>query len=198
VRASVAGGPLTDGVGSTVWNFVEYDPVLRATDPATVAVSYQQPTFALSGFAVGESELLGTAAVTDEQFSAGRVVLFASDPNFRAFTDGTQKILRNAVLGADPATAATSTAAARTAAAASAQQVADLGGDLLVTVRPAVADRAAALLSSYGLTATRSTVAAGTRLRVAGFGSTDHNPVSRDLVRDLHGLGSGVVAVRLP
>jgi len=38
---------------------------------------------------------------------AGRVVLFASDPNFRAFTDGTQKILRNAVLGADPATAAT-------------------------------------------------------------------------------------------
>ena len=41
-------------------------------------------------------------------------------------------------------------------------------------------------------------MAAGTRLRVAGFGSTDHNPVSRDLVRDLHGLGSGVVAVRLP
>ena len=54
---------------------------------------------------MGEDELLGTAAVTDERYSAGRVVLFASDPNFRAFTDGTQKILRNAVLGADPATA---------------------------------------------------------------------------------------------
>jgi hypothetical protein len=198
VRASVADGPLAAGVGGTVWNFVEYDPVLRATDPATVAVSYEQPTFALSGFAEGESELLGSAAVTDERYSAGRVVLFASDPNFRAFTDGSQKILRNAVLGPDPATASTSTAAARTAAAASAQQVADLGGDLLVTVRPAVADRAAALLSSYGLTASRSAVAAGTRLRVAGFGSTDRNPVARDLVRDLHGLGSGVVAVRLP
>ena len=146
----------------------------------------------------GESELLGTAAVTDERYSAGRVVLFASDPNFRAFTDGTQKILRNAVLGADPAAAATSTAEARTAATASAQQVADLGGDLLVTVRPAVADRATALLSSYGLTVSRSAAAAGTRLRVAGFGSADRNPVSKDLVRDLHGLGSGVVAVRLP
>jgi hypothetical protein len=113
--------------------------------------------------------------VSDERYAAGRVVLFASDPNFRAFTDGTRKILRNAVLGADPATAATSTTAARTAATASAEQVADLGGDLLVTVRPAVADRAAALLSSYGLTLTRTGAAGGVRLRVAGFGSTDRN-----------------------
>jgi hypothetical protein len=67
-----------------------------------------------------------------------------------------------------------------------------------VTVQPALADRAAALLSSYGLTATRTGAAGGVRLRVAGFGSTDRNPVSKDLVRDLHGLGSGVVAVRLP
>ena len=84
-----------------MWNFVEYDPVLRAA-PASVAVGYQSSSFALSGFAEGEDELVGTAAVTDERYSGGRVVLFASDPNFRAFTDGTQKILRNAVLGADP------------------------------------------------------------------------------------------------
>ena len=97
VRASVGSGPLAAGVGGTVWNFVEYDPVLRAADPASVAVSYQPATFAVSGFAEGEDELVGTAAVTDEGYGAGRVVLFASDPNFRAFTDGTQKVLRNAL-----------------------------------------------------------------------------------------------------
>ena len=117
VRASVGSGPLAAGVGSTVWNFVEYDPVLRAADPASVAVSYQPATFALSGFAEGEDELVGTAAVTDEGYGDGRVVLFASDPNFRAFTDGTQKILRNAVLGPDPATLRAGSAADRTAAA---------------------------------------------------------------------------------
>jgi hypothetical protein len=198
VRASAASGPLTAGVGSTVWNYVEYDPVLHAADPASVVVSYEQPTFAVSGFAEGESELDGTAAVTDEQYADGRVVLFASDPNFRAFTDGTQKILRNAVLGADPATAATAGAADRSAATTAAQQVADLGGDLLVTVRPATADRAAALLGSYGLAVDRSAVASGTRLRVTEFGSGDGNPVTKDLVRDLHALGSGVLAVRIP
>jgi len=36
------------------------------------------------------------------------------------------------------------------------------------------------------------------RLRVAGFGSADENPVSRALVRELTRLGAGVVAVRLP
>jgi hypothetical protein len=197
VRASVAGSPLTEGVGDTVWNFVEYDPVLHAA-PATVAVGYQQDTFALSGFAEGEQELVGTAAVTDERYSSGRVVLFASDPAFRAFTDGTEKILRNAVLGPDPATAATAGAAARTAAAAAAQQVTDLGGDLLVTVRPGLADRAEQLLTAAGLAATRSTVAAGTRLTVAGFGTGDHNPATREVVRALRGLGSGVLAVRVP
>ena len=137
--------------------------------------------------------------MTDEGgYRDGQVVLFASDPNFRAFTDGTQKLLRNAVLGADPASSVAAAPAARSAAAAAAGQVADLGGDLLVTVRPALADRTAALLTSYGLSVTRSTAAAGTRLRVAGFGSADRNPVTRDLVRDLHALGAGVVAVRVP
>ena len=200
VRAD-RGSPLSKDVGPFAWAFYAYDLVMRASDPAQVAVAYPpaaSPDFFVSGFAAGEEELGGTAAVIDEPVGNGRAVLFSFEPNFRAFTDGTQKILRNAVLGADPATAATSTAAARTAATASAQQVADLGGDLLVTVRPALADRAASLLSSYGLTATRTGAAGGVRLRVAGFGSADRNPVSKDLVRDLHGLGSGVVAVRLP
>ena len=38
----------------------------------------------------------------------------------------------------------------------------------------------------------------GTRLTVRGFGSSDRNPVTKDLVRGLHRLGDAVVAVRLP
>jgi hypothetical protein len=41
---------------------------------------------------------------------SGRVVAFGFDPDFRAFADGTEKLLRNAVFGADPATARASAA----------------------------------------------------------------------------------------
>ncbi len=201
VRARVAAGSaLGQGVGAEVWSFVEYDPVLRASDPATVAVSYPmaEPDFFVSGFAEGEDELKDTAAVTDEGYRDGRVVLFASDPNFRAFTDGTQKVLRNALVGADPAHLASGSPGARAAATAAAAGVPDLGGALLVTVRPGLADRTGSLLSAYGLTSTRSSARGGVRFRVDGFGSADQNPVSRDLARALRGLGGGVVAVRLP
>ena len=49
------------------------------------------------------SELAKTAVVVDERYGAGRVVAFAGEPNFRGFTDGTQKVLWNAVYGPDPA-----------------------------------------------------------------------------------------------
>jgi hypothetical protein len=136
--------------------------------------------------------------VTDEAYRDGRVVLFASDPNFRAFTDGTQQVLWNALLGPDPAALASGTAQQRSAAVAAAAGVPDLGGDLLVTVRPAAADRAERLLATYGLDATRTAVSGGTRLTVSGFGTADRNPVTKDLVRGLHRLGDAVQAVRLP
>ena len=44
--------------------------------------------FFVSGFARGESELGGTAAVVDEPVGDGRVVLFSTDPNYRAWTLG--------------------------------------------------------------------------------------------------------------
>ena len=201
IRATVdATSPLAAGVGDEVWSFVEYDPVLRASDPATVAVSYptSEPDFFVSGFALGEEELYGSAAVTDEAYQDGRVVLFASDPNFRAFTDGTQKVLRNALVGADPAGLTSGAATARAAAATAAQDVADLGGSLLVTVRPGSADRASRILATYGLSATTARAGDNLRLAVAGFGTADANPVTHDVVRGLRGLGNGVVAVRLP
>ena len=58
------------------------------------------PDFYVSGFD-GEGELGGTAAITDEPVGLGRAVLFSSDPNFRAYTAGMQKVLWNALF-ADP------------------------------------------------------------------------------------------------
>ena len=59
--------------------------------------------FFVSGYADGAEALGGTAAIVDEPVGAGRTVAFGFEPNFRAFTDGTQTLLRNAILGADPA-----------------------------------------------------------------------------------------------
>ena len=74
----------------------------------------------------------------------------------------------------------------------------DLGGDLLVTVRPGSEKAADRLLRSYGLTATASRADGAVRLTVRGYGSAERKPVTGDLVRALEGLGSAVRAVRLP
>ena len=58
--------------------------------------------FYVSGFAEGEEALSRTAAIVDERVGRGRTVAFSFEPNFRAFTTGTQKILANAILGRDP------------------------------------------------------------------------------------------------
>ena len=68
--------------------------------------------FFVSGQADGAAALGGRPAATDERVGSGRVVAFGFDPNFRAFADGTEKLLRNAVFGADPAAARASAARA--------------------------------------------------------------------------------------
>ena len=94
--------PLAAGVGAFNWVFYDYDIVMTASSPAHVAARFPAhggQDFFVSGFARGESELGGTAAVIDEPVGTGRVVSFSTDPNYRAWTVGMQKMLRNAVLG---------------------------------------------------------------------------------------------------
>jgi hypothetical protein len=73
---------------------------------------------------VGAAHLEGTAAVVDEPVGAGRSIVFASDPAFRVWTLGTARILRNAVVGPDPAATATIRATARADAVAAAKAAA--------------------------------------------------------------------------
>ena len=127
LRARVGrSSPLGAGVGGFVWVFFVDDLLLR---PQGAAVPVRFPTGAsgdafVSGFAQGEENLYGTAAVTDEVAGSGRVILFGSDPASRGYTLGTARILWNAILGPDPAATAAGTADRSAAGRAAAVAVA--------------------------------------------------------------------------
>ena len=50
------------------------------------------------GYAQGTAPLHGTAAVLDEPTGSGRTVLFAFDPAFRGYVEGTERLVANALL----------------------------------------------------------------------------------------------------
>jgi len=195
--------PLHDGVGPFVWNFYEYDLLMRATDPSTVAVSYppfDHPDWFVSGFARGERELAGTAAAVDEEYADGRLVLLAAEPNFRAFTTGTQQIVWNAMFGPDPASSrpAARLGERRAEAAAAARDLRTLTGRMVVSVRPSAADSVRAIFARYGVDARSWRVSPGKTRFAVPMRSAEQSPYARDVVADLSRLDSLVVAVRVP
>jgi hypothetical protein len=205
LRARVDGdSPLGKDVGPFAWPFYAYDVVMRASDPAQVAVAFPpagSPDFFVSGFEAGAEELGGTAAVIDEPVGDGRAVLFSFEPNFRAFTDGTQRLLRNAVLGPAPEAAApTADAAARAGqvatARAAAGRLSTLERPLRLTVAAAGAAEAERLLRGYG--ARFETRRAGGQVRFVvanprGLAADEH-PFATDLARRLRDRGLPVRA----
>jgi Zinc carboxypeptidase len=89
------------GLGRFAWAFWDSRFVMRANG-APVAASFPAAgteDFFVSGYADGADALGGTPAVLDERYGRGRTIAFSFEPNFRAFTDGTQVMLRNAILG---------------------------------------------------------------------------------------------------
>ena len=96
--------PLADGVGDFAWVMYDADRILQAVG-GTAPVAYPafgSADFAVSGLPTGADRLGGTAAVVDEPMGSGRTIVFSVDPNFRAWTEGTQQILWNAILGPNP------------------------------------------------------------------------------------------------
>jgi Zinc carboxypeptidase len=195
--------PVGKDVGPFAWAFYEYDLVMRASDPAHAAVAYPpagHPDFFVSGFAAGAEELSGTAAVIDEPVGEGRAVLFSFEPNFRAFTDGTQRLLRNAVLGPAPAAAPGATAAERAgqvaAARAAAGRLSDLQRPLRVTVAAGGAAATERLLRGYGARFEARRADGQVHFLVANpRGLTaDEHPFAADLARRLRTSGLPVRA----
>ncbi|WP_433326478.1 M14 family zinc carboxypeptidase [Spirillospora sp. CA-294931] len=193
--------PLAKGVGGTAWNFTSYDPVMKAD--SGVAVSYPaagSPEWFVSGFEKGAAELGGTAAVVDQKAGAGRSVLFAAEPNFRALSDGTAKILRNAIVGPDPRDAAIVSTRSAADAAARAGALPWFESPIRVSVRPADAGRTAAILRSAG--ARWSERRAGDVVHYVidnprGL-SADHHPFASKIASGIRGSGITPVAVTLP
>jgi hypothetical protein len=154
IRARVDdASPLAQGVGDIAYAFWEFDDIMDAARDDVVMRFPDVGTedFFISGFADGEEELSGTAAVTDEAVGSGRVVLFTFDPNFRAFTDGTQ-MLWNAILGPPPTTApalragSQERATAESSARRAARSLSDLQAPITVVVPRSDAAKTEALL----------------------------------------------------
>ena len=202
IRAKVARGPLRSGVGETVWSFFEYDRVMVLPDESDVAVRYPRmdsKAWFISGFARGERELQSTAAVADERYGEGRVVLFAAEPNFRGFTDGTQQILWNAMYGRGPRGHRTaSTPAQRENAVVASRRIVQLGGKLIVTVRTAAAASTRAVLEQHGMDPGVQRMGPGLSRFVVATPTAEDSAVMRDVVRALAALGPDVLAVRVP
>jgi hypothetical protein len=150
--------PLATGVGNSVW--VMYDDDARMDAGLGAAAGrFPSGTQQVDGLDIGASSLAGTSVVADEHVGQGRVISFSIDPNFRGWTEGTWRLLWNALLGPDPATARSSAGlatrrsaerAARTAAAS----LPDIGpSPLRIGVARTQATRATALLGARGIQA---------------------------------------------
>jgi hypothetical protein len=104
-----ASDPVAWGERPSGFAFAAGDPVLSAPAGAIVASYPASSAFFAGGYAQDAGSLRGTAAVTDEAVGAGRTVLFAYDPAFRGYVEGTERLVANALL-APPTGAAASRA----------------------------------------------------------------------------------------
>ncbi|HET9322414.1 MAG TPA: M14 family zinc carboxypeptidase [Gaiellaceae bacterium] len=210
IRVAVdSASPLAAGVGPFNWVFYDYDLVMTASSPTHVAArfpAYGSEDFFVSGFARGESELGGTAAVVDEPVGAGRVVVFSTDPNYRAWSVGMQKMLRNAVLGPDAFAGAAARAGSRTRAGAeraakdAAAEVVELESPLRLSVDPGSVDAARAVLARHGASYTLRTTGNKATFLIANPGglSGDEHPYAAALPGELLAAGVRVIAYRVP
>jgi len=146
--------PLAAGVGELDWVMYLDDRTMQPGLGAAVGTipGPADLDFATSGLAVGVETLAGTSVLADEAVGNGRVISFSIDPNFRGWSQGTQRLLWNAIVGPDPSAAAGLFAGSRERAAAekAAQDAAaalpDLGAAIRIFVSRADAKATAQIL----------------------------------------------------
>ncbi|MEV0084611.1 M14 family metallopeptidase [Saccharopolyspora sp. NPDC050642] len=187
--------PLAAGVGPTAWAMYEYDAVWSAPEQSSAASfpAAGDPDWYVSGFAEGAEQLHRKSAVVDENVGSGRVVLFGFDPNYRAFTNGTAKLLFNAITGPKTANAP------RAAAAPVAVPTAPTSDRMVISVRPDAADEVQRLIAERGGTADVVHGPNVVRFRVdLGGMNADEHPWARRLADEAAALGRSVVAISLP
>jgi len=200
-----ADSPMHRGVSDTAYAYYEYDKVMRASSPKHVAVRFPpagSSDWFVSGFAKGAAELGRTATVVDEPIGAGRATVFSVEPNFRAYTDGFQKILRNALLGGEARVLRAD--AAGPAATARARDAAErLTGNtttIRLSVRPESAASAEAVLRRFGARyrVQRDPGRVAFLIRNPGGLAADQHPFARQLPGALEAAGVETIAFRAP
>ncbi|MCX4471820.1 M14 family zinc carboxypeptidase [Micromonospora sp. NBC_01655] len=198
LRVDVDGdSPVALGRPAEDFEFNNNDPILDPSTTGTNVLSYPTgDTFWSNGYTVQGAALKGTVALVDEPTGAGRAVLFAFNPLFRAYNESGLHLVANALLY--PAGGRAERAAPRRAgavdparAAAAAVPVAEnLGGEWRpFTIEVAAGDlaRAEAVVDRFTDTA-RPSVAGGSAYLVIpnpeGL-QVDEHPFLGDLVRTL-------------
>ena len=158
--------------------------------------------FFVSGQADGAAALGGRPAATDERAGRGRVVAFGFDPNYRAFADGTEKLLRNAVFGADPpaARASASRAASTRRAIRATRRLTVAKEPLRLVVRSRGARAAKRELARVGATYRVQRARGRVQFVVVNQGSAvgDEHPYARQLGVALRAAKVPVVMYRVP
>ncbi|MEU5784622.1 M14 family zinc carboxypeptidase [Micromonospora lupini] len=189
--------PVALGRPAEDFEFNNSDPILNPSTTGTNVLTYPTgDTFWANGYTVGADTLKGTAAVVDEPTGAGRSVLFAFNPLFRAYNENGLHLVANALLyppGAPGARRTPDIDAAR-ASAAAAPVAADLGGGWRpITIEVAATDlaRTRAIVERFATDA--QTSAKGTSAYVVipnpqGLQADEH-PFTNDLVRALRAAG---------
>ena len=203
IRTTVARrSPLADGVGRSAYAFYDSRYVMRANGAAAPVrfPSASTRDFFVSGYADGAEALSGSAAVVDEPVGDGRTVAFGFEPNFRAFTDGTARILRNALLGATPASFEDAASEPALAARAAAKAVAAPHDPVRLVVKASGERAAAAVLERQGLSGrvVRTRGRASFTIPNPGGKAGDELPWTRTLASELQRTGVPVVMYQVP
>ena len=210
IRVSLdAASPLADGIGTRDWVMYQDDQTMRPGLGSSVATFPASGTsdYATSGLTIGVDTLAGTSALVDEAVGQGRAILFSVDPNFRAWTQGTQRLLWNAILGPDPAgvgaapaAGSKARAAAEKAASDAVATVPDLGSAIRIRVASRDAAATARILARRGAEVVREDIGGDTLFLVANRQdlSYDEHPFFTLVVRDLENAGVTVRAASLP
>jgi hypothetical protein len=91
--------PVASGMDSVAALFFESSPLLDAAPGGRAIASYRRDgSPLLSGYVQGVELMAGRAALVEAPVGAGRVILFGFSPQHRGQTNGTYKLLTNAIL----------------------------------------------------------------------------------------------------
>ncbi len=93
--------PLSAGIGKWDYVFNTGDAILLPGKPWETVMSYPArhgPDWYGSGYATGDGNYSQTAVVSDETYGKGHVISWSTDPFYRGYTEGTKRVMWNAIV----------------------------------------------------------------------------------------------------